>query len=163
METLKFPAGTVVSLQLCLRHEEPLRPTDRVVAIPGAGLEGDVHGTDGRGSPRQVLLIDTTTLDSLGLRPGDLREQVTLDLPRLQALPPGTRLRIGEATFELTGPCAPCGHIGELLGAEDVEAFRESLSGRRGVLARVVEAEGEGRIRVGDPVDVVIPTTGGRT
>jgi MOSC domain-containing protein YiiM len=126
-----------------------------VVAVPGRGLEGDLHGKTREDGKRQVLLMDTETLDALGLSPGDLRDQVTLDLPGLQRLPPGTLLRVGEVELELTGPCEPCTHIGELLGKENREVFRQSLVGRRGVLARVVAVTGEGRIRVGDLIELV--------
>ena len=123
--------------------------------MPGRGLEGDLHGKTREDGKRQVLLMDTETLDALGLSPGDLRDQVTLDLPGLQRLPAGTLLRVGEAELELSGPCEPCTHIGELLGKENREVFRQSLVGRRGVLARIVAVTGEGRIRVGDLIELV--------
>jgi MOSC domain-containing protein YiiM len=125
------------------------------VALPGRGLDEDLHGKTREDGKRQVLLMDTETLDALGLSPGDLRDQLTLELPGLQRLPAGTVLQVGEARLELTGPCEPCTHIGELLGKEDREAFRGSLVGRRGVLARVVAVTGEGRIRVGDLAELV--------
>ena len=143
--------GRVVSIQLLQAHGQPPRAVPAAVAVPGQGLEGDLHGKTREDGKRQVLLMDTETLDALGLSPGDLRDQLTLDLPGLQRLPSGTLLRVGEAELELSGPCEPCTHIGELLGKEDREAFRGSLVGRRGVLARVVAVTGEGRIRVGDP------------
>jgi MOSC domain-containing protein YiiM len=69
-------------------------------------------------------------------------------------LAPGTRLRIGPALLEITKECIGCTHIGEHIGVDDVEAFRQSLEGRRGMLARVVEADGD-PIRVGDEVEVL--------
>jgi MOSC domain-containing protein YiiM len=145
----------VVSIQLLDAHGRPPRPVSEAVAVPGRGLEGDLDGKTREDGKRQVLLMDTETLDALGLSPGDLRDQVTLDLPGLQRLPPGTLLRVGEAELELSGPCEPCTHIGELLGKENREVFRQSLVGRRGVLARVVAVTGEGRIRVGDLIELV--------
>lgn len=147
--------GSVVSIQLLKAHGQPQRPVSEVIALPGQGLEGDLHGKTREDGKRQVLLMDTESLEAMGLSPGDLRDQVTLELPGLQRLPAGTRLRIGEAELELTGPCEPCTHIGELLGKEDREAFRQSLEGRRGVLARIVTIRGEGRIRIGDPAEVL--------
>jgi MOSC domain-containing protein YiiM len=114
------------------------------------GLEGDRHAGREEGK-RQVLLAEAGDLRDLGLDPGDLREQVTLDLPGLMSLDEGTRLRVGEAVLELTGVCEPCTHIGEHIGGEDPEALRRRLVGRRGMLARVV---GEGPIRREDPVEV---------
>jgi MOSC domain-containing protein YiiM len=145
----------VISIQLLRAHGRPPEPVPEAVAVPGRGLEGDLHGKTREDGKRQVLLMDTETLDVLGLSPGDLRDQVTVELPGLQHLPAGTRLRMGEAELELTGPCEACTHIGELLRKDDREAFRHSLVGRRGVLARVLSISGSGRIRVGNAVELV--------
>ena len=130
-------------------HSAPLEPLDSV-QVTSVGLEGDRHAgrEDGK---RQVLLVEAGDLRDLGLSPGDLREQMTVDLPGLMALGEGTRLRVGETLLELTGVCDPCTHIGEHVGVEDREAFRRTLVGRRGMLARVVR---EGAIRRDDPVEV---------
>lgn len=144
--------GSVVSLQIVTEHRAKPRRVPAVRALIGHGFEGDVHGKKQSGSRRQVLIIDRTTHAVLGLHPGDLREQITVDFPALDSLPPGTLLRIGEVTLELTGACDPCTHIGGLLGVADPEAFQRQLEGRRGQLARVVEVEGQGTIRIGDPL-----------
>jgi MOSC domain-containing protein YiiM len=149
----------VVALHVLRRHEADPEPVDRVQAT-AVGLDGDVHA--GRhGGKRQVLVVATEDLARVGLRPGDLREQVTVDLEGLMHLPPGSRLQVGDVVLELTGPCEPCTHIGEHLGVEDREAFRQTLQGRRGMLARVAPG-GEGIVGVGDevrasPVDTPAP------
>jgi hypothetical protein len=143
--------GTVVSLQVVPGNHAPPTFVDEVRAIPDQGLEGDWHR--GRG-PRSVLLMDVGDVEDLGLEPGDLREQITVELPGLMKLEPGTRLRVGPAVLEITKECVGCTHIGEHVGVDDVEAFRISLEGRRGMLAQVVEADGD-PIRVGDPVEVM--------
>jgi len=144
--------GKVVSLQLKRQHWDALEPVEAVEA-GSVGLAGDRHAgrEDGK---RQVLLTEQGDLNDLGLRPGDLREQVTVELPGLMSLGAGTRLRLGEAVLELTGRCEPCTHIGEHAGADDVDAFRRRLIGRRGMLARVSRP---GAIRVGDPVAREVP------
>ncbi|HEX2025377.1 MAG TPA: MOSC domain-containing protein [Actinomycetota bacterium] len=140
-------SGQVVSLQVKRGHWRPLEPIASVEAT-SRGLDGDKHA--GReGGKRQVLLTDEDDLRDLDLKPGDLREQVTLRLPGLMSLAAGTRLEIGGAVLELTGRCEPCTHIGEHLERSDREAFRDRLRGRRGMLARVAVP---GRIEVGDPV-----------
>jgi MOSC domain-containing protein YiiM len=139
--------GRVVSLQTKRKHVASLEPVEAFRAT-GLGLDGDRHAGRAEGK-RQVLLVEAGDLRDLGLDPGALREQVTVDLPGLMSLAEGTRLRVGEAVLELTGVCEPCTHIGEHLGAEDPEALRRRLVGRRGMLARVV---GEGAIRRHDPV-----------
>jgi MOSC domain-containing protein YiiM len=147
-----MPSGRVVALQLKRDHREPLHAVDAVEAS-ARGLDGDAHA--GReGGKRQVLLTAEDDLRELSLQPGDLREQVTVELPGLMSLPIGTRLRVGDAVLELTGECEPCTHIGEHLGVEDREGFRGRLRGRRGMLARVAAA---GTIKVGDPVAAEAP------
>jgi MOSC domain-containing protein YiiM len=145
--------GAVVGLHLVRAHGERPQFVSQATATVGRGLDGDLHGkTRKPGSGRQALIVDRADLARVGLQPGDLREQITVDLPDLNALPIGTLLRIGLVTFELTGPCEPCTHIGGLIGIDDPQTFQETLIGRRGQLARVTATEGDGTIRVGDPV-----------
>jgi MOSC domain-containing protein YiiM len=141
--------GRVVSLQTKREHFAPLEPVEAFRAT-SLGLDGDKHAGREEGK-RQILVAEAGDLRDLGLGPGALREQVTVDLPGLMSLGEGTRLRIGQAVLELTGVCEPCTHIGEHLGVDDPEALRQSLVGRRGMLARVVE---EGAIRRDDAVEV---------
>lgn len=144
--------GRVVALQV--RREKHAKPiaVDQVNARIGGGIEGDVHADR---SARAVLVIDRATLDSLDLDAGDLREEITTEgLPDVTGLPPDTEIRVGGVTLRVNGPCEPCTHIGELLGVADVEAFRQSLRGRRGALCTVTSASGP--IRVGDPAEVLV-------
>jgi len=150
--------GTVLSLHLQPAHGARPRPVPEVRALVGRGLDGDLHGKSTPDSRRQVLIVDRATLAAMGLRPGDLREQITVAFAPLEALPAGTLLRAGEVTLELSGPCGPCAHIGELNGVADPGAFQQALAGRRGQLARVRAVDGDGRIRVGDAVAVLAPS-----
>jgi MOSC domain-containing protein YiiM len=123
------------------------RAAESLNLIAGEGIEGDFY----KGSyDRQVLLLDASTLADFGYEPGDLREQILVDLPGLQSLEPGSRLAIGEAEVTITMDCAPCLHMANTLGA-DGEAFVRKLLGRRGMLGVVVAS---GRIEAGDPVGV---------
>ncbi len=149
------PRGTVTNLQILLEHRQQPAAVSQVRALVDQGLEGDAHGKKKAGSRRQILILDRGTLQELGLRPGDLREQITIDFPPLETLPAGTRLQIGQVTCELTGPCEPCTHIGALVGVADAAQFQTSLQGRRGQLAKVTAVDREGTIRVGDPVVVI--------
>jgi len=143
----------VLSIQLHHSHGQPLTPASAARGLANQGLEGDSHSLGPPGRKRQVLLLDISTAAAFGLGPGDLREQITVHgLPEISLIPPGTRLRIGEITFEAAGDCEPCLHIGDLLGVEDNEAFRQALQKRRGLLCRVVETAGDGMMRVGDGV-----------
>jgi len=144
--------GEVLHLFLLEKRGARPRPVRQATAMLEQGLAGDLHSAGKAGRSRQVLLVEAGDLAHMGLTPGDLREQITVRMPGLMALPAGARLMVGEATLEVAGPCEPCAHIGDLLGRPDREAFRLELVGRRGVLARVVEVRGAGAVRVGDPV-----------
>ena len=147
--------GRVLSLQLLTAHGTRPRRVPEVRALVGHGIDGDIHGKTKPDSRRQVLIVDRATLLAMGLQPGDLREQITVEFPSLETLPVGTFLRVGEVTFELSGACEPCTHIGALNGVPDAEVFRSALDGQRGQLARVAAVEDEGRIRVGDVIAVL--------
>ena len=145
--------GRVISLQV--RTEKHGMPTPVALAVGriDGGIEGDVHALR---STRAVLVVDRATLEALDLNPGDLREEITIEgLSDVTNLPPDTELRIGGVTLRVNGPCEPCTHIGELLAVPDPEAFRQSLLGRRGALCTVAAVSAP--IRVGDPVEVLIP------
>ena len=145
-------SGRVAALHIRTEKHGTPTPVAEVVVRVGGGVEGDVHA---HRTSRAVLVIDRATLDALGLAPGDLREEITIEgLPDVTNLPAESELRIGGVTLRVSGPCEPCTHIGELLGVADREAFRQSLVGRRGALCTVSAVSGP--IRVGDPVDVLV-------
>ena len=143
----------VVSLQLHEGHGMPMRPVSQTEARVGGGLEGDSHA---HRTKRAVTIVDRSTHDAVGVRPGDLREQITVEgLPSLGSLGDGTMLRIGAITLRVNGSCDPCIHIGEMNGIADPDEFRSLLEGRRGLVCTVVRAEGP--VRVGDAVSAMEP------
>ena len=116
---------------------------DRATAITGYGLKGDRHA-DPR-SHRQVLLMDKEILDSLGLEPGIIRENITVSGLDIHNLPYGQHLRLGdEVVLEITEHCEPCTRMDEIR-----PGLRVTLDMRRGMLARVVQG---GEIKIGDAV-----------
>jgi len=146
----------VVSLHLHEGHGKPMRPVSEAPARVGGGIEGDSHAAR---TKRAVTVVDRSTHDAVGVKPGDLREQITVEgLPRLGDLAEGAQLRIGAITLRVNGPCDPCEHIGEMNGADPTE-FRALLEGRRGLVCTVVAAGGP--VRVGDEVSV-LETAGSR-
>jgi len=145
-------SGRVVALHVRTEKHGAPTPVAELVGRVDGGLEGDVHS---HRSSRAVLVVDHATLDALGLAPGDLREEITIQgLPDVTNLPVDSELRVGGVTLRVNGPCEPCTHIGELLGVPDREAFRQSLLGRRGALCTVTAVSGP--IRVGDPVEALV-------
>jgi MOSC domain-containing protein YiiM len=144
--------ATVVGLHLHTRHGEHPRAVDEVVGRIGGGIEGDSHVDRPK---RAVVIADRSAHEALGLQPGDLREQITVEgVPGVSLLPPDSEIRVGGLVLRVIGECEPCTHIGEIAGAGDVEAFQASLQGRRGAVCTVVAVTGPARI--GDAV-VVLP------
>jgi MOSC domain-containing protein YiiM len=143
--------ATVVSLQLHEGHGQPMRPVSQADVRVGGGIEGDSHV---QRSKRAVTIVDRSTHDAVGVKPGDLREQITVEgLPSLGSLSEGTMLRIGAITLRVNGSCDPCTHIGEMNGIADPNEFRSMLEGRRGLVCSVVNSDGP--LRVGDRVSVM--------
>jgi len=141
----------VVGLQLHERHGERPRAVAEVFGRVSGGIEGDSHAHSAK---RAVVIVDRSTHEALGLHPGDLREQITtLGLPGVSALAADTELRVGGLILRVNGDAAPCLHIGELVGVDDVVAFQASLVGRRGATCTVVAADGP--VRIGDAVEVL--------
>ncbi|MBI1795615.1 MAG: hypothetical protein HY076_07440 [Candidatus Eisenbacteria bacterium] len=137
---------TVVALHMSVGSRKPLVAVARANALLEQGIEGDVHLGRAQGR-RTVLFVEQEALDRFGLAPGDVREQVTV---RDLALPPlvfGSRIRIGGATFEVGGLCAPCERMNELQ-----PGLRGAIDGQRGRFMRVVEA---GAFAVGDTITVL--------
>ena len=144
----------VVSLQLHEGHGKPMRPVAQADARVGGGIEGDTHA---HREKRAVTIVDRSTHDAVGVQPGDLREQITVEgMPTLGSLGEGTVLQIGAITLRVNGPCDPCTHIGEMNGV-DPQEFQALLEGRRGLVCNVVSADGP--VRVGDAVSVLETAT----
>lgn len=123
--------------------------------IEDYGIEGDRKG----GNPKRNLnVMDDLTLAELQAEgyptdPGTLGENIILAGIDLRLLPDGTQLLLGdEAVIALGKPRVPCEQLTPL-----DERMPESVANRVGIMCRVVKS---GRIRVGDPVQVVAEPIG---
>jgi MOSC domain-containing protein YiiM len=113
--------------------------------IEGLGIEGDKHAS--AASKRQVLLADKEALDAVGVLPGTIKENITVEGVDVMQLPAGSRVRLGRsAVLEITDVCEPCFRMDEIRDGLELE-----LEGRRGMVSRVVRG---GIINVGDPITV---------
>jgi MOSC domain-containing protein YiiM len=117
---------------------------ERLRAIEGQGLEGCAHANPPR---REVLFVSLEHLDSVGVEPGDIRENLTVEGADVQRWPIGQQVRVGEAVFEITMVCDPCQRMDDLR-----EGLRAELDDKRGMLARVVES---GEVAVGDEIELL--------
>ena len=137
--------GTIVSVQVAGKSRDPMNQLSQAQAVSDFGIEGDRKAS--KGSARQVLFMDSETLQEFRLQPGDVRENVTTSGLDLSAIQPGNVLFVGaEATFEVTGLCDPCRRMDDIR-----QGLREELAGRRGVLTTVING---GAIHPGDSVRV---------
>ena len=113
--------------------------------VADLGLEGDKHAS--AASKRQVLLADKEALDAVGVLPGTIKENITVEGVDVMRLPAGTRMRLGRsAVLEITAVCEPCFRMDEIR-----DGLKQELEGRRGMVSRVVQG---GTINVGDPITV---------
>jgi MOSC domain-containing protein YiiM len=119
-------------------------PHDRRQAIEGLGLEGCAHANPPK---REVLFVSKEHLDAVGVEPGAIRENITVDGDDVEKWPIGQRVRAGEAEFEITMVCDPGHRMDELR-----QGLRAELQGRRGMLARVTQS---GEIAVGDEITLL--------
>lgn len=133
----------VIALHLCPGVRQPMTPVKEAVAVSDLGLEGDRHAA--KGSARQVLVMDKETLDRLGLTPGEIKENITVEGLDLSSVIAGQVFFIGdEVTLEATGPCEPCSRMDEIR-----PGLRVDLLDRRGIVTMVLSG---GALRVGDAV-----------
>lgn len=118
---------------------------ERRRAVAGEGLEGCAHANPPK---REVLFVSIEHLQSVGVEPGAIRENLTVEGTDVERWPIGQRVRVGdEAVFEITMVCDPCRRMDALR-----QGLRAELQGKRGMLARVVES---GEVAIGDPVELL--------
>ncbi|SRR5229473_3582340 len=111
--------------------------------LPMKELAGCAHARTA--SPRQVLPMNSETLDLMDLQPGIIRENITTCGINVNGLPAGQRLRVGEAQLEVSVACTPCDLLEKIR-----PGLRRELRGRRGMLCRVIA---DGMIRRGDNIE----------
>jgi MOSC domain-containing protein YiiM len=117
-------------------------PVGEVRALADHGFEGCAHARPG--GRDQVLLVSAEHLRAVGVDPGLVRENVTVEGADVQEWAVGSRFGIGDAVFEITLECEPCFKMDQIRAG-----LQEELTGRRGMLARVVEP---GTVRLGDEI-----------
>lgn len=121
------------------QHGAAVRSSSSIVCN-SSGITGNVACAPFR----QVLIIPQSVTAELGLKPGDLRENIVIDFHELHDLPSGTVIEIGEVLVRLTFHCEPCKKI---VGLVDLERVLH----RRGVFGTFLNS---GQIAVGDRFEI---------
>jgi len=121
----------------------PMEELPEVSVADNSGFEGCAHARPD--SPRQVLLVDSETLEAMNLLPGITRENITTSGLNVNGLEIGQKLRVGETHLEVTAVCTPCDQLEKIR-----PGLRREMWGRRGMLCRVIEG---GMIRRGDLIE----------
>ena len=135
--------ANVLHLFRALQRRLPMEEVAEVRALQDSGLEGCAHARTG--SPRQVLLMDSETLELTELSPGIIRENITTRGINVNGLDEGQRLQVGTAQLEVSMVCTPCDMLEKIR-----PGLRRELRGRRGMLCRVTAG---GLIRDGDRIE----------
>jgi len=135
--------ANVLHLFRALQRRLPMEEVAEVRALQDSGLEGCTHARTG--SPRQVLLMDSETLELMELSPGIIRENITTRGINVNGLDAGQRLQVGAAQLEVSMVCTPCDMLEKIR-----PGLRRELRGRRGMLCRVIAG---GVIRQGDRIE----------
>jgi MOSC domain-containing protein YiiM len=168
-------SGQVVAVSRSPGHTFSKRNADAIRLLAGLGVEGDAHAGEkvrhrsrvardpDQPNLRQVHLIAAELYDELRAAgfpvvPGQLGENVTTRGVDLLGLGAGTRLRLADATVEVTGLRNPCrqldalhrGLMAAVLDRDD----RGRLIRRAGVMGIVLTG---GTVRPGDAVRIEPP------
>lgn len=125
----------VTELFIKPRHDAPLQQAAAIACSP-RGIAGGVSCAPFR----QALIVSRAVTAELGLKPGDLRENIVVDCDDLYDLPSGTVVQIGPARLRLTFHCEPCKKILHLIDFDRVLH-------RRGVFGMFLN---DARIALGD-------------
>lgn len=136
---------SVAHLFRAVQRRLPMEELSEAKVIENSGIEGCAHAR--RDSKRQLLLMDSETLQAMELRPGIVRENITTSGLNVNGLQPGQMLKVGQARLEVSLPCTPCDQLEKIR-----PGLRRELRGRRGMLCRVIAG---GVIRRGDAIEKV--------
>ena len=150
--------GTVESIYVASAAQGPMQAVGQVVAIPGAGLEGDRYalklGTFYKPKPDyELTLIEAEAIEALRrdyqveLAAGDARRNiVTRNVPLNHLV--GKEFAIGEVRIRGIRLCEPCDHLQNVTGKPVIKG----LLHRGGLRAQILTP---GTIRVGDVVSFI--------
>ena len=110
----------------------------------GFGIEGNINSDVM--SPRQILVTCQKDLQRFSISPGELRENIVLEIPDAQLIEPGAKLSFASgAAIRLTFYCEPCKRLTHLVDSI------ASLEQKRGILGVAIAS---GAIALKDKVTI---------
>lgn len=147
--------GTVESIHIAEKAQQPTRSVESAAAIRGAGLEADRYalqqGTFSKPEPDyELTFIEAEAIEALKrdygieVAPGDTRRNVVTRGVPLNHLV-GREFHVGGVKIRGLRLCEPCAHLEGLVGKAVIKGLRH----RGGLRAQVLTS---GTIRVGDVV-----------
>lgn len=137
--------GRVVDIRLNIASGQPMKVVESAEVIANTGLAGDRHARSG--SARQILVMDKSVMDELGVKAGQIRENLTVEGLDIFDLQPGQKLTIGDSLeFQVGALCDPCSFMETIR-----PGLLEEIDGKRGLF---VTPLGGGEISVGDEVSI---------
>ena len=150
--------GTVESIHIASAAQGPMQAVAQVVAIPGAGLEGDRYalkvGTFYKPEPDyELTLIEAEAIEALRrdyqveLTAGEARRNIVTRNVALNHLV-GREFAIGDVRIRGIRLCEPCDHLQRVTGKSVIKG----LLHRGGLRAQILT---QGTIRVGDRVSFI--------
>ena len=148
--------GTVQSIHIVATAKSPMESVDRVLALPGAGLEGDRYalkqGTFFKPLPDyELTLIESEAIEALKrdyrieIAAGDARRNIVTSDVALNHLV-GREFHIGEVKIRGIRLCEPCSHLEGLTGQPVIKGLIHCGGLRAQILSK-------GVIRVGDAIE----------
>jgi len=140
--------GRVVGVCLSQRKIDPKRNVGRGFLKRGFGLVGDSHG----GTEKEVSLLAIESIQKLckdkaiSAGPGCFAENITTEGIDLINLFIGTRLKVGDAEFEVIQ-----------IGKDPSQAHTYNYQGysilpKEGIFCKVIES---GEVKIGDPIKII--------
>ena len=126
------------------QHKNPMLEVHHLYLQQNYGIKHDLNANCL--SPRQILLVNREDLAQLSILPGQLRENIVLQLNNSQAFQPGAKIIFPSgAAIRLTFYCEPCKRIASLVDS------LKTIEQKRGILATVIKS---GAIAVNDCIEI---------
>lgn len=147
---LRSMKGIIKWIGVRPERKAPLHSVPSVYADRNDGLTGD-HDTKPHRQitiiSREALAAVAQTMGVLEIDPADTRRNILISGMDFN-IESGTRIRLGEAVIEITGPCLPCERMNETLG----DGGRMAMADAGGLTAMILSS---GQIAVGDGVEII--------